>query len=133
MNHNNDCLGCDMRTFRTDRIRGEPLDLDTGEVLPLCRLLADVVERSLASFQLSGGAISSGHVNREWQQAAFFAGFSLSKSGELKGLVKADVRQVRKSITGAVTYMVAGIMVGRIRLLMWNVLISILLTILHFV
>lgn len=103
----------DARTFRTDRIRGDLLDLDTGEVLPLRRLLADVVERSAASFQPSGSAVPSGHGNREWQQAAFFAGFSLSKRHELEGLAEAAGWQVRETITGTVNYVVAGSMVGK--------------------
>lgn len=106
-------LRCDVRMFRTDRIRGELLDLETGEVLPLRRLLADVVERSAASFQPSESAGSSSHGNREWQQAAFFAGFSLSKRDELEGLAEAAGWQVRQTITRTVTYVVAGSMVGK--------------------
>lgn len=47
-----------VRTFRTDRMRGDLLDLETGEVLPLRRLLAGVTDRSKPSFK-PGGRSSS--------------------------------------------------------------------------
>lgn len=104
----------DARTFRTDRIRGELLDLDTGEVLPLRRLLADVVERSKTTLAPKGNsATQGGSRSREWQQAAYFAGFSSPRRIELEGLAEAAGWQIRQTITSTVSYVVAGSMSGK--------------------
>lgn len=103
------------RTFRTDRIRGDVLDLETGELLPLRRLLADVVERSQTSFKPTTTTSPSRGTDaaREWQQAAFFAGFSASKRDELEALAEDGGWQVRRTISNTVNYFVAGGMAGK--------------------
>lgn len=105
----------EVRTFRTDRIRGDIVDLETGETLPLRRLLAGVTDRSKPSFKPGGSSASrnSNRASSEWQQAVFFAGFSSNKRDELESLAEAAGWQVRQTITGTVTYVVAGNMAGK--------------------
>lgn len=94
------------RTFRTDRIRGDLADAETGELVPVKRLLSSVRSRSSMDYKPPAPAPRSRSAAREWQTAVFFAGFRGGKLNELEGLADAAGWQVRGAISHTVDYVV---------------------------
>lgn len=95
----------DNRTFRTDRILGDLTDTETGELLPVARLLSGVHTRSSMGYRPTAPAPAN-HTAKEWQTAVFFAGFRGSKLDELEGLADAAGWQIRSAISHTVDYVV---------------------------
>ena len=96
----------DSRTFRTDRILGDLTDTETGELLPVARLLSSVRTRTSMDYKPPAPAPRSRSAAREWQTAVFFAGFRGGKLNELEGLADAAGWQVRGAISHSVDYVV---------------------------
>lgn len=96
----------DSRTFRTDRILGDLTDTETGELLPVARLLSSVRTRTSMDYKPPAPAPRSRSAAREWQTAVFFAGFRGGKLNELEGLADAAGWQVRGAISHTVDYLV---------------------------
>lgn len=95
----------DNRTFRTDRIRGDLTDTETGELVPVAHLLSTVPPQASMDYKPPASAPQSG-TGRKWQTAVFFAGFRGSKLNELEGLADAAGWQVRWNISPTVDYVV---------------------------
>lgn len=95
----------DSRTFRTDRILGDLTDTETGELVPVARLLSGVRTRTSMDYRPTAPAPAS-RAAKEWQTAVFFAGFRGGKLDELEGLADAAGWQIRSTISHTVDYVV---------------------------
>lgn len=95
----------DNRTFRVDRIQGDLTDAETGELIPVKRLLSSVHTRSSMDYKPLAPAPKSS-TTKEWKTAVFFAGFRGGKLDELEGLAAAAGWQIRWTISPTVDYVV---------------------------
>lgn len=102
----------DSRTFRTDRIRGDLTDTETGELLPVAGLLSSVSARASMGYKPPAPAPKN-HCAKEWQTSVFFAGFRGGKLDELEGLADAAGWQVRSTISRTVSYVVCNGSAGK--------------------
>lgn len=95
----------DNRTFRTDRIRSDLTDTETGELLPVASLLSSVRPRTSMGYKPPTPAPQS-RAAKQWQTAVFFAGFRGGKLDELERLAEAAGWQVRFALSHTVDYVV---------------------------
>lgn len=96
------------RTFRTDRIRGSLTDMDSGEVVPVKRLLAEVRGRSSMAYRPEAAAKPVSTHTKEWQTAVLFTGFTAAKRDELEELAYAAGWDVRSTVGSTLDYLVTG-------------------------
>ena len=97
----------DNRTFRTDRIRGDLMDTQTGELLPVARLLSSVRGRSSMDYKPPALAPQS-RPSKEWQTAVLFTGFSADRRAELESLAESAGWDVRAAVGSTLDYLVTG-------------------------
>lgn len=91
------------RTFRTDRILGRLMNVETGEVIDAEDLLLSVRERSAMTFM--PGVKSD---DAKWQTAVLFVGFSESEQDELEELATDAGWDVRAAVSPSLDYLVTG-------------------------
>lgn len=96
------------RTFRTDRIRGSLTDMDSGEVVSVKRLLAEVRGRSNMAYRPEAAAKPVSTQTKEWQTAVLFTGFTAAKRDELEELAYAAGWDVRSTVGSTLDYLVTG-------------------------
>ncbi|MCG3785714.1 MULTISPECIES: BRCT domain-containing protein [Delftia] len=101
------------RTFRTDRISGQLVDMDTGELLQVHELLALVPERSYVDVS---PPTSSRPKVQEWRNAVLFTGFPQKRRDELEEMAEAAGWLVRGSVGPTLDYMVTGPKAGTSKL-----------------
>jgi hypothetical protein len=101
------------RTFRTDRISGPLVDMDTGELLQVHELLALVPERSYVDVSPPASAQRK---PQEWRQAVLFTGFPQKRRDELEEMAEAAGWLVRGSVGPTLDYMVTGPRAGTSKL-----------------
>ncbi len=96
----------DERSFRTDRIVGALVDVDTGERFSITQVLAALPRRQ-ASYERRGFAprISG---EREWQTAVLFTGFTRDRREELEGMAADAGWDVRSKVGPTLDYLVCG-------------------------
>lgn len=101
------------RTFRTDRISGPLVDMDTGELLQVHELLALVPERSYVDVSPPTPSQSKA---QEWRNAVLFTGFPQKRRDELEEMAEAAGWLVRGSVGPTLDYMVTGPKAGTSKL-----------------
>ncbi|WP_338498048.1 BRCT domain-containing protein [Delftia tsuruhatensis] len=101
------------RTFRTDRINGPLVDMDTGELLQVHELLALVPERSYVDVS---PPTPSRPKAQEWRNAVLFTGFPQQRRDELEEMAEAAGWLVRGSVGPTLDYMVTGPKAGTSKL-----------------
>lgn len=99
-----------VRTFRTDRIQGELIDMETGELVNVWHLLAQTEKRRSMAYKPSKESMPS--ANREWQTAVLFTGFSQSRREELEDIAFAAGWDVRSTVGPTLDYLVTGAKAG---------------------
>ena len=97
----------DHRTFRTDRILGDLTDSETGELVPVERLLSDVRGRSSMDFKPPAPAPQK-RPSKEWQSAVLFTGFAAGRRHELELLAESSGWDVRATVGSTLDYLVTG-------------------------
>ena len=97
----------DIRTFRTDRIRGDLTDAKTGELVPVKRLLSSVRTRTSMDYRPPASAPQS-RPAKEWQTSVLFTGFSASRRDELESLAESSGWDVRAAVGSTLDYLVTG-------------------------
>ena len=97
----------DNRTFRTDRILGDLTDTETGELLPVARLLSSVRGRSNMDFKPPVPAPQK-RASKEWQTAVLFTGFAAARRDELELLAESSGWDVRAAVGSTLDYLVTG-------------------------
>ena len=97
----------DIRTFRTDRIRGDLTDAETGEMVPVKRLLSSVRTRTSMDYRPPASSPQS-RPAKEWQTSVLFTGFAASRRDELELLADAAGWDVRVAVGKTLDYIVAG-------------------------
>ncbi len=103
----------DSRTFRTDRVRGDLTDMETGELVPVKHLLAAVRERGAMTFSPSRlGPSDRGGASTSPQTAVLFTGFSAMRRAELEEIAAAAGWDVRTRVGSTLDYLVAGSKAG---------------------
>ncbi len=95
------------RTFRVDRIAGDLTDMETGELMPVSRLLELVPERDRMDYVPSAPAAQN-HPVEEWQTAVLFTGFPAKRRDELEALADAAGWSVRVAVGSTLDYLVTG-------------------------
>ncbi|RGE46140.1 hypothetical protein DZC30_05060 [Comamonas testosteroni] len=100
-------LRMDVRTFRTDRIRGDLVDVGTGELVSVKRLLSTVRERKVMAFQPSAPSTPAS-TRKNWQTAVVFTGFSEAAREELEDLAEVAGWDVRSTVGSTLDYLVTG-------------------------
>ena len=98
----------DSRTFRTDRIRGDLTDMDSGELVSIKRLLAEVRGRSSMTYRSEASSRSGTAQPNEWQTAVLFTGFPAARRDELEMLAYATGWDVRTTVGSTLDYLVTG-------------------------
>ncbi len=101
------------RTFRTDRISGPLVDMDTGELLQVQELLDMVPQRSYVD---ATSPSAPARKSKEWRNAVLFTGFSQDRRDELEEMAEAAGWLVRGSVGPALNYMVIGPQAGASKL-----------------
>ena len=97
----------DNRTFRTARILGDLTDTETGELLPVARLLSSVRGRSNMDFKPPVPAPQK-RASKEWQTAVLFTGFAAARRDELELLAESSGWEVRAAVGSTLDYLVTG-------------------------
>lgn len=100
-----------VRTFRTDRIQGELIDMETGELVNVWNLLAQTEKRRSMTYKPSAhdtSAAAATSTHREWQTAVLFTGFSKSRREELEDIALAAGWDVRSTVRPTLDYLVTG-------------------------
>lgn len=97
----------DERTFRVDRIRGDLTDTDTGELVPVRRLLSGVLGRGAMTFR-SAPAAPTPRAPKEWQTSVLFTGFASARREALEAIAEASGWDVRSTVGSTLDYLVAG-------------------------
>lgn len=100
-----------VRTFRVDRIQGELIELETGELVAVPSLLAQTEKRRAMAYIPRTAAMPS--TKREWQTAVLFTGFSQSQREELENMALAAGWDVRSTVGPTLDYLVTGSTAGR--------------------
>lgn len=101
----------DHRTFRTDRIIGDLTDTETGELLPVARLLSSVRSRSKMDFRpptTAPALAPKKYSPKEWQTAVLFTGFAAGRRDELETLAESSGWDVRSTVGSTLDYLVTG-------------------------
>ena len=113
------------RTFSLRHIRGKVTSLRTGEVqrigrwasamrlLPNNRIVTDGAPHSPVGIK---GYPTNKSNRKEWQTAAYFAGFRDSKRCELESVARAAGWQVRTGFSTSLDVLIAGPLAGRVQL-----------------
>jgi NAD-dependent DNA ligase len=101
------------RTFRTDRISGPLLDMDTGELLQVQELLDMVPQRSYVD---ATSPSAPARKSKEWRNAVLFTGFSQDRRDKLEEMAEAAGWLVRGSVGPTLDYMVTGPCAGTSKL-----------------
>lgn len=101
------------RTFRTDRIRGSLTDMDSGELIPVKRLLSKVRERTNMTFKPEAATRPAATQAKEWQTAVLFTGFAAARRSELEELAYAAGWDVRSTVGSTLDYLVIGSRAGQ--------------------
>lgn len=94
------------RTFRTDRIRGSLTDMDSGELIPVKRLLSSVSSRTRMEFRPE--AAPKPAATKKWETAVLFTGFAAARRAELEELAYAAGWDVRSTVGSTLDYLVTG-------------------------
>ena len=97
----------DTRTFRTDRMRGDLTDMETGELVPIKRLVASVHTRARMEYRPTGPVLKP-ITKKQRQTAVLFTGFSTRRRGELEALADSADWSVRASVGSTLDYLVIG-------------------------
>lgn len=100
-----------VRTFRTDRIQGELIDMETGELVNVWNLLAQTEKRRSMTYKPSAQDSSTAAAtatHREWKTAVLFTGFSQSRREELEDIALAAGWDVRSTVGPTLDYLVTG-------------------------
>ncbi len=97
----------DTRTFRTDRMRGDLTDMETGELVPIKRLVAHVHTHARMDYRPTGPTLKP-RPKKQWQTAVLFTGFSTRRRGELEALADSAGWSVRVSVGSTLDYLVTG-------------------------
>lgn len=94
----------DFRTFRTDRIHGSLVDIESGEILSAKQLLSSVHPRKAMTYKPAPGVTTK----KEWQTAVLFTGFTAKRREELEELASAAGWDVRSTVGKTLDYLVTG-------------------------
>lgn len=94
----------DFRTFRTDRIRGSLVDIESGEILSAKQLLSSVHPRKAMTYKPAPAVTTK----KEWQTAVLFTGFTAKRREELEELADAAGWDVRSTVGKTLDYLVTG-------------------------
>lgn len=94
----------DFRTFRTDRIRGSLVDMESGEILSVKQLLSSVHPRKAMTYKPAPAVTTK----KEWQTAVLFTGFTAKRREELEELADAAGWDVRSTVGKTLDYLVTG-------------------------
>lgn len=97
----------DTRTFRTDRMRGDLTDMETGELVPIKRLVANVHTSARMDHRPTGPTLKP-RPQKQWQTAVLFTGFSAQRRDELEALAISAGWSVRVSVGSTLDYLVSG-------------------------
>jgi BRCT domain type II-containing protein len=98
-----------VRTFRTDRITSDLTDQETGELIPVSRLLSDVRTRTTVNFTpASTGIKRSTKPSRVWQKSVLFTGFSTKRREKLEAMAEEIGWDVRSTVGPTLDCLVTG-------------------------
>jgi NAD-dependent DNA ligase len=98
-----------VRTFRTDRITSDLTDQETGELIPVSRLLSDVRTRMTVNFTpASTGLKRSTKPSRVWQKSVLFTGFSTKRREKLEAMAEKIGWDVRSTVGPTLDCLVTG-------------------------
>lgn len=98
-----------IRTFRIDRIDGDLVDQETGELIPVKRLLRNSTVRTSMPFKPTLTAKNSvPQPARIWQTAVLFTGFTSKRREELEDMAIAIGWDVRTTVGSTLDVLVTG-------------------------
>lgn len=93
-----------LRTFRTDRIDGSLVDIESGEILSVKQLLSSVHPRKAMTYKPAPAVTTK----KEGQTAVLFTGFTAKRREELEELASAAGWDVRSTVGKTLDYLVTG-------------------------
>lgn len=97
------------RTFRVDRITSDLIDQETGELVPVERLLSDIQSRSAMTYTAPEVPKERSKAStRPWQTAVLFTGFSAKRREELEDMAFAMGWDVRSTVGSTLDVLVTG-------------------------
>lgn len=98
------------RTFRTANIVGDLIDAETGEMIPVARLLAAVRDRTEMTYHPIANAAPAPEQRapRQWQTAVLFTGFQTRRKQKLEEIAEAAGFDVRTHVGSTLDYLVTG-------------------------